>query len=397
MSTFCVNLITKHLRTVLTVGVLSFGLAACGGGGGSSTPAPTPTPSPSPAPAPTPAPTVEEAIATYLAQASDSLIIPRYQTLDTEADHFKSAAQSFCANSAASAADLTALQGDWAELNSAWQGIQWLKIGPIAHDNRAFRIQLWPDGNGAVARGVDTLLATSGVVTKQEVAAANVGAQGIPALEYLLWTSEEQNLLNAANKDKRCEVLQAISDNVKFVTRDVFLAWSTDGADFRQQFVSGTGEFTSQKDAFEEYVSDWLESNEIVKDNKVRLVLGNAAPGFPERAENYRSEQSGNSVKQNIAGFQMIYSLGDGFGIDDILTEAADQESIATQLNDTFTSLNATAANLQDSLRAESADEQGRERLAKLVTDLEQLRTLISVDVAQALDLNLGFNGNDGD
>jgi predicted lipoprotein len=374
-------------------------LTACGGGGdgGSSTPVVTDPV----VVAPDPTETLEDQFGQYLTDLSDNHIIPSYVAMQTEAQALKGATDVFCALPSATSADLVALQQNWQGFNEAWQKIQWLKVGAVVEDDRLLRMQLWPDDNDAVSRGVDDLIAEQFVVTANYVSGQNLGAQGIPAFEYLLFPeASSDSLLTADDKEKRCEVGTAIAQNLLDMSTDIANDWQTTGGDYRAEFVGGTGDFTSIQNTVEELTTNWLQHIEIVEDTKLFEVLGDTAPGNVRNAEHYLSDTSLISIGNNIQSFLSIYTNDDGLGFDSILLDFLEQQSINDEITTSLTDIVMKIEQINqdfDSYETMLADTAGRGALTNLVTEMRVLIDLIDTSFTQALDLNLGFNSTDGD
>ena len=377
---------------------LSVALTGCGGGGGdSSEPVVTVPVVVNPAPTIT----LDDQFALYLTDLTDRHIIPSYADMQTEAQEMKDSTDVFCTLTSPTNPDLVTLQQNWQGFNSAWQHIQWLKVGAVVEDDRLLRIQLWPDENDAVSRGVDDLIAEQFVITAQYLSGENLGAQGIPALEYLLFPeASSDSLLTATNRQKRCEVSSAIAQNLLDMSTDITADWQAAGGNYRAEFVAGTGDFTSVKNVMEELTTNWLQHIEIVEDTKLHEVLGVASPGNFRDAEHYLSDKSLTSIGINIHSFLSIYTNDDGLGFDSILVDFLEQQSINEELT---TSINTIVTQIElinqnfDSYQAMLADATGREALTNLVAEMRVLIDLIDITFTQALDLNLGFNSSDGD
>jgi predicted lipoprotein len=380
---------------------ISLALTACGGGGSDSA-APVIPPV---VVNPVPTSTLDDQFASYLADLTDKHIIPRYAAMQTEAQTLKDSADVFCALLSASTspsnADLITLQQSWQRFNGAWQQIQWLKVGAVVEDDRLLRIQLWPDENDAVSRGVDALIAEQFVITAQYVSGENLGAQGIPALEYLLFSeASSDSLLTATDRQKRCEVSSAIAQNLLNMSTDITADWQATGGNYRAEFVAGTGDFTSVKNALEELTTNWLQHIEIVEDTKLNEVLGVSSPGKARDAEHYLSDKSLASISINIHSFLSIYTNDDGLGFDSILVDFLEQTTINQEITASLTTIVAQIEQINqnfDSYKTMLADTAGREALTSLVAEMRVLIDLIDITFTQALDLNLGFNSSDGD
>lgn len=375
---------------------LTLVLSACGGGGGGGITTPPVTE------LPVVDESLDDAFALYLTDLADQFILPAYSEIQHRAEQLHSQSVSFCALSSANNSDLQSFKDSWLALNQSWQSIQWLKLGPVLEDSRQLRIQFWEPGTNAVSNGVKALLLRQGETINAElISGINVGAQGIPALEYLLYpSSSNDSLLNASNKAKRCEVAQAIAKNLTNITSDITAEWSTSGGDYRNTFISGTDEFTSIQDVVEELVTLWLEHINIVKDDKVLAPLGDNSPGSAAHAEHSLSDVSLASIQINLNSYLNIYTAGGGQGFDDILATTLEQQSIADQvaadisaITTRLEALSATHNTLTTAIRNET----GRAELTTLIEELNTLRNVLTIEFIQALDISTGFNATDGD
>jgi predicted lipoprotein len=386
----------------MTVGLITYG---CGGSGGSSKSVTPVTPAPvTPVPViPAIESTIEAQFSLWLTDISNNVILPKYQTLHSSAKSFSDESQLFCQSNSASKVALDRLAASWATLNLDWQRIQWLKIGPVIEHNRNLRIQLWPNRSGTVSQNVENLLLSQSVIDAAAVAKTSVSGQGIPALEYLLFpTSNQDSLLNASNKEKRCEVIMAVGENIANISSEVYQEWLPTGGNYVQTVIEGTGEFMqlglpSVKDAVEEIITNWLGQIEHVKDEKMLKPLGELAPGFPQIIEFELSDTSIASLQANVHSFKEIYSAGDGHGFHKILTEFLQQEGIATQMNEKISAA-ITAVDMLSGNYAELLNSvEGRVVITDAIQKLRELRDLLTADFVQATDINIGFNSNDGD
>lgn len=396
--------IKKNLPTVIstrliaTLVLTTTLLSACGGGSSTNEEAKTdPTPTVPTTPT-TPSNTIEDEFGLWLTDLANNHVLPSYQSLQQNALALSNQSIDFCSKQVNNNDELVAVQQSWREVMSSWQSIQWLKVGPIVNDNRIFRLHYWPDSKDTVARGVTNLLATSEAITESLIAKQSVGSQGLPALEQLLFpTANQNNLLNASDKGKRCEVLTAISANVATISTEVNSAWQTAGGNYHAQLTNGTGDFTSKKDAVEELVTNWLEQIERVKDEKMLVPLSIASPGIPAIAENVLSDESVVSLQQNIATFKVIYSAGAGHGFGKILIDHLSQQNIATEMLAAIDNAITSANELSGSYETLLKTTEGRAQITATIDALRAVRDVLTVDFVQATDINIGFNSNDGD
>ena len=368
---------------------LALFLTACGGSDNS-----TPTDDT----APSAQQTLEAEFGLWLQDMTDAHIEPGYRVLAEEARRLASSASDFCLLATPGEQDLHQLQEDWRQTNRAWQHIQWLKLGPILEESRLFRLQFWPDSNEAVTKGLAALLNSPETVTPEYIASRNVGAQGLPAAEQLLFAkAAETSLLTGQDGIKRCEVLVAITENISSIGRTLVHAWSDAGGGYGQTFKTGGGEFNGRIDVVEEVVTNWLEQLEKVKDKKLMVPLGSDIPGLPDEAESPLSDESLTNIRINLDALSQIYTANGRHGFDDILTGHLQQDGIAREMTEILARLQSDIGKLQMGLTQAISEESERQLLQQVIDDLRDFRTVLAADFIQALDINIGFNSNDGD
>ena len=370
-------------------------LSACGGGGSSSSNE-TPTAS-LPSTTPATSSTIDDEYGLWLTDLSNKMILPGYMVMQDYAEILLTESQDFCALSSPSDNDLLPLQNAWAVFNESWQYMQWLKVGPVLEESRLFRVQLWPDSNDAVSRNIGNLLLEPNEITSEMVANQPVGAQGIPALEYLLFTTGDDSILSANDKDKRCQAVEGIAQNLANISTSLYQGWLSSDGNYIEQVTSGTGDFTSRKDAAEELVTNWLEQIEKVKDEKMLEPLAINAPGLPHLIEFTLSEQSLTSIKINLNTFKDLFTAMDGHGFDNILTTHLEQQAISENMMSKLDAAIATASSLEGNYADLLNDEQARNTITELIQNIREIRDLVTAEFVQATDINIGFNSNDGD
>ncbi|MBL4631131.1 MAG: hypothetical protein JKY14_08210 [Paraglaciecola sp.] len=170
---------------------------------------------------------------TFLSSLAKNQVLPAYQQLEQAANSFKQTLQTNCNTVETAEPKWSVVQAKWVALNRTWQTIQWLRLGPIKGSNLHSRIQYWPDANGAVERGVGQLFAKDPSPSLSQLSQMNVGAQGLPAAELILFSQ----LYQAADMQAtRCELLLLIATNITEMAKKVSSEWQM-SADFYSQFV----------------------------------------------------------------------------------------------------------------------------------------------------------------
>jgi predicted lipoprotein len=337
---------------------------------------------------------------TFLSELAKNQILPAYQQLEQASSAFSQTVQENCKIVPSTSQQWAAIKAKWVELNFRWQRIQWLRLGPIKDSNLHSRLQYWPDANGAVDRGVGQLFARSSNPSLVQLSQMNVGAQGIPAAEIMLFSPLYQS---ADKQPRRCELLQVVAANITAIATKVLNEWQVSG-DYYQQFVKGQGEFNGVKDTFEELFSTWVTQLTLIKDNKLLYPLGISSPGILPLTEAPYADVSGKNVHINLLALKAALLNSDGKlgdtqskGLHDLLMQMTGNISIAQRIQIELDNAINISAQFPETFSQQLADETGRQRVQKLIDSINRLQDLLSVDMVFALTLNVGFNSLDGD
>ncbi|SFB82981.1 imelysin family protein [Pseudoalteromonas denitrificans] len=369
---------------------MSFALVACGGGSSNSTEAVDTNTGNGGTDTVEPVKTKEEAMIAVLTSLADNYILPSYSDLANKADEFESASIDFCSNSKAGTAELTKLRQSWLSLSLSWQHTKPVKEGMADNTFVNSRMQTWPEKT-AILRGVETLLAAE-PLNEMVVSQTQDGAQGLPALEYLLYPElEAQSLLIATDKEKRCLAVMSIAANVKAIVLEINTLWLQTGGNERAQYISGSEE------QIEKQLTSWFVVLEAIVDDKINKVLAEGIPGIVKNAEQYRSKTSFESIKKNVKALEVVYLGGDGYGFDDYLLEIHKKAELDKVIKAAFIQVYAALNKLDISLEQAVTDNVTRQVLEEITTKLTALRTIMTTDFVQTTDFYPLINTTDGD
>ncbi|MEM7217438.1 MAG: imelysin family protein [Pseudomonadota bacterium] len=372
------------------VALAVFLLASCGGGGGgSSTPAPPPPANPPPSdPLGAVQDNATEQRRLYEVVA-DLLLTPDHAGFAMAAAALADSMAALCADPAtATTADT---QTAWADAMSAWQRIQWLRTGPVEQDNRRLRIQFFPDENDAVTNGIDNLLADTTPVDEARISNINVGAQGLPALEYLLF--ELGGFDDGITAPRRCEVGEAVTANLVTMANELDEEWRTGGTN-REDFINGGGRFIDGDGVLIEILESFAVQAEFMADRK----MGDAIrTGLADRLESFRSATSGDALVTNLQVFSTLLddTVDDTYRLNDYLERVHSAGSVtaelSTQVDTALSAAEALGVTFEDILNGvENGDlEPIRQALQRLADAVE--------DAAISAGVTIGFNNLDGD
>ena len=145
-----------------------------------------------------------------------------------------------------------------------------------------------------------------------------------------------------------------------------------------------------------------LAALEFIKGDQLARPLGYRAKGKrarPYLSEAWRSRYSTQSILAHLQSVQNLY-LGNysritGYGFDDYLKDK-DHQALHIKIDTLLNQLVDQAKVAPTMFEAVQVDEQ-HEQLNKIYTGVEQLIKLVKYDMLVALDVQLGFNANDGD
>lgn len=337
------------------------------------------------------APDYEQAYSKFLEFVAQKQLLPGYQDFHSELSNTLASVQSGCADMALNTQELAQLQGHWRAAMNHWQSVNWFKMGPVAAESRHSRIQYWPDGNQAVKRGVEKLLLSKTPVL-DSLANQNVGAQGLPALEVLLF---EPAVYSANPADKYCEVVQAIVSNLNQMATEVVAEWQKPNG-FAAAFMQGQEPYSGTKDAMEELLSNWFEHFILLKDNKMTYPLGISAPGIPQLAESPFADHSMQNLRVNLAASEALINENEAHNLVAIL-ENAGKTALAQQIKQQWLSVASATASLPVSFTELLDDDAERAQLLKVKEEISNLQQLLAEDMTKSLQLTIGFNALDGD
>ncbi len=319
------------------------------------------------------------------------VIAPAYADLESCAGELEAAVEEYCA---APTADQSLIENAWRGAMRAWQLVAHLAVGPIEEANRRFRMQFYP-GRGAVERNVDGVLADSDPLTPEAIANKPVGAQGLPALEYLLFSIGGLDDENAG--PRRCELAGAVASNIRVLAEEISEPWQ-DGGAFIDDFVNARGDFITGDDVLVAILESLGIQSEFIADRKLQPAL--PANRNVQALESHYAENTAANVDANLDAFWRLFdSLApDAYRLHDYLERAHDAGEITALIADELDRAQQALNVIEDSgysLETIVRDHESRD-VEPLYDAFQELADL-TVEAAVAAGVELGFNFQDGD
>jgi predicted lipoprotein len=321
-----------------------------------------------------------------LIRTAREFIIPRYDVLARATALQEADWRSFCAKPQIES--FRRLKDDYRSAADEWSGIEFILYGPIANNFRFERMSHWPERKNAIGRAMTTLLARKGEedLTPERFAQVSAAAQGITALERLLFEKDSDALLLSGTDDskRRCAVATAIAAGLSRTSSETLAEWQApDGPLAKFE----TGDKAVIDEAAARLATDYITLFEIIGDQKIGVVLGkDAEEARPTLAEQWRSARSMRAIIVNLAAAEALGRL---------LVDPGRPE------NETFFLTLSTARSIADgaptNMGEAAADARQRMRLVLLRDAVRAVRESASDTIPPALGITLGFNSRDGD
>lgn len=333
---------------------------------------------------------VEEDWAQWNQAVVEQHIVPRYQQLAESTAQLASAVAHHCA-----APTQDALQQAQQRFKAAlhdWQGIQHVQFGPVTTLMRNHSLQFWPDRKNIAARQLkEVLQADNRTYDAAFFHAASISIKGFPALERLLFASEQSTLLSATSVECAYSVAlsQHIADDAKAIRND----WQQEA-----QLIATAGEqddYESHAEAATELLKSLVEPLEAIRDNKLLKPLGDSASKMRwQKSESWRSGQSLANIQSNLDALTELYQGTTPVSVADLLV-LADADALAKEISARFELAHDILSRVPP-FTGTQVPTAARKPLLELADTLKGLQQALE-EAMKTLDIQLGFNSRDGD
>ncbi|MFO6425462.1 imelysin family protein [Motilimonas sp. KMU-193] len=261
-----------------------------------------------------------------------------------------------------------------------WVPFQGETIGPVHDLDIAWSMQFWPDKKNLTGRKIKALQASQSQFSEADIAQASVAAQGLGALELLLF---EQGL-----SVENCPLSQAIASHIASNAKRLQHAWQQANLSYHKQAANSTKHPLSPADIA--WISE-LSHQLSFANKKFYLPLGKGEHTKPYQAESWRSASSMTLLRQSYMSLHQLFLSG-------INTRLQQQGAtqLATEIDQTFNDL-LVGWPEQASLVSLLKSDQGLAKLYRMRIDIERLTYLIQEVMPVQLKFVIGFNATDGD
>lgn len=282
------------------------------------------------------------------------------------------------------------------ETVNSWGGVSVLRFGPLATDHRFERIFFWPDTKGRTIRQVGQMLSEEdGNATVPELLERkSVAAQGLTALEFLLFGSGYEDLVASADSF-RCNYALAVTAVVRSIIEQVDKEWLAE-SDFSLSFTRPTefpDRYRSSEEVEVEIVKAVVSSLQYMEATQIQPALGQSVTNSRgKRAPFWRSKATFGFIATQLDAAQQL------------LVEAGFRNQLASERRWVMDSIELeieTAKKLIETIEvapeAAFADGDARNQIVLAQLALRRTEALVSRYLTQLLGLYIGFNALEGD
>lgn len=332
-----------------------------------------------------------------LAAGADGPMIAGYRDFQAKVTLLDQGVQTLCTGATPASLEI-ARTGFHAAMDS-WQKVQWIGYGPVEAFHRGQRVQFWPDKKNAGDRQMLALLKerNAEALEGNRIVFASVAIQGLPALETLLFDANQSTKLLEANDDGtlRCRLALGIAANLGRISGELVHDWSKPDGFANQVKNAGNGAnpYADHRQAASQMFNALHAQLSAMAEVKLAYPLAaSAAEARPGRAESWRSKRSARNVALNLDALRDTFTIafapalradGKGAAADRFLAALGEAQG--------------AAAKLSTPMEESMGEAEGWSRLNGLKAKIKTAAQVLETDLAAALDLQVGFNGLDGD
>ncbi len=325
------------------------------------------------------------------AALTEQVILPTYSRW-VEADQaLAKSAIAYCAGEI----DLQQAHADFFAAQKAWAELQPLLVGPLAEGNQAWRVQFWPDKKNLVQRQVEQLVKANPDIDAAGLEKASVVVQGLTAYEYILFDPQIDQT-DAAARQRYCPLLEAIGARQQHLAEAILAGWTAKDGMAEQLSKFPNNRYAESKEAIAELLRVEITAIDTLK-KKLGAPLGRQSKGIPQpyQAEAWRSATSLANVGAVLASAESMWRGKDGKGMRDLL--GSEHQDLAKRVDAAYAEAIQKLQALEPPLTELLATKDGVAQANDFYDSLNRLHRLQESELAKALNVQLGFNANDGD
>jgi predicted lipoprotein len=325
------------------------------------------------------------------AALAEQIILPSYSRWVDADQQLARSAVAYCQGKE----DLETARRAFLSAQKAWAELQPVLIGPITEGNRAWQVQFWPDKKNLVARQVEQLIRSDEPITESSLEKASVVVQGLSAYEYVLFDSSIE-LADDDTKARYCPMLEAVAAHQRSLADEILANWNAKDGMLHQMSRFPNERYAESKEAISDLFRAQVTALDSLK-KKLGAPLGRQSKGIPQpfQAEAWRSQASLSNIAASLDSARKLWSGANGKDLKALLP--SDNQELAKQIDDAYEEAQKHLDALAPPLDALLKTDDGRAALNRFYDSLNVVHRLHQTELAKALNVQIGFNANDGD
>lgn len=321
---------------------------------------------------------------------AENHIVPAYRSLNSAVNDLKNSFTEFETN--LDQQSLTDLKADFLVVYRYWQACAMFEFGPAMDVALRSNLNTFPTDTTGIKNNI-----TSGTYNLNT--AANIDAKGLPAIDYLLFASDDASTLTAFQDQNSMDYLGALITDITTKVTQVHNTWNND---YTSTFVAADG--VDVGSSLSEVLNQMNYQLELIKNAKIGIPLGKRSldQALPDKVEAYYSGISSELAALNLDAIQRLYKgeMPNGnYNSFHAYLQAIDAQynggslasAIESQLSITATAIDGLPATLSDAVVNNTTP------INAAYVEVQKTVVLLKSDMPSALGVLITYQDNDGD
>jgi uncharacterized protein len=320
---------------------------------------------------------------TMLTNYADNLIVPAYTDFQSKVNTLETAVNNFL--NVPSGAALDAVKPVFKDAYLSFERISMPFLGPASSVAANSYINTFPSVTAKIESGIQ-----SGVYDFT-ISTVSDSIQGLPALDYLLFSAGAVTKFSAPDAANRKKYVRDVVARIKQLTQNVLGQWN---GGYRAVFIASLK--TDVGSSIGLLVNQFALEMDRLKGPRIGWPFGKQSNGivFADKCEGYYAGFSAALAVENLSSLKNYYTGGAGSGIDDylvLLKKDQLNKDVLAQFDVAINSLKAIPEPMSAAFTSNAAI------VEEAYKQVQKLLTLLKTDVASATSVQINYMDNDGD
>lgn len=311
---------------------------------------------------------------------SEEVITPAYRNIYSELGLLDFARDNYMVEP--SAEHFAALKLAFDNVYLKWQGLSPFLFGKAEEIRLRGRMNTYPTNESLIEENINDPFSVNFDLPSQ------TAAQGLPALDYLLYGPEAATRYT---DEKYRLYLSLLIDQMISLTHNAYMDWEANA----EAFVQNDG--NSATASIDRLVNDYIFHYEkFLRAGKVGIPAGIFSDG--PLADRVESLYGGNSKVLFLESFARSRDFFENQGLAaylDALNVRRDGALLSTTIKNQFAAVGVAAVNVGDDFAAQITND--NTKMLTLYDEMQRIVVLLKVDMLQALSINVDYVDADGD